>query len=333
MRSIRSIVLPVAATLLFGVSLCHDARAATVRPRISVDGTRVHLSDLFSDVPPTNDADLGDAPPLGGSFDIGAAQLQAIAAQYGIDWSNDGHLAHAVVTRASRLVTREDMATVMAGVLHDRGTPDSARVMVAPFPDTLVPIGFTGPPTVRSLDVSGLGGSRFQATLEFPGDTTPIVLRLTGTIDIPARAVELRHAVQSGDAITPDNVVMADCLSRDLPKDAVLAPGDMDGMIARRPIAAGQPLTRTSMERPHVIHKGAPVILIYTADNLRITASGVALEDAGTGDPIHVANPGSHVMMLGTVIDRGQVEIQPGSIPTPMNDRGAFTVANHHAQL
>ncbi|KXV29717.1 flagellar biosynthesis protein FlgA, partial [Gluconobacter japonicus] len=100
--------LPLLALLASG-----SVHAATLRTNIRVDHPRVRLSDLFSGLTAGQDADIGDAPALGGNYVVGGPQLTAIAAQFGVDWPDASPLVSTTVTRATRMIEEDDVLPVL----------------------------------------------------------------------------------------------------------------------------------------------------------------------------------------------------------------------------
>ena len=74
------------------------AQAATLRAMTTLHASVVRLSDLFDDAGANADRVLGPGPGAGGRIVVEAAQLGAIARQFGVDWR--GHAL--VVTTCNR---------------------------------------------------------------------------------------------------------------------------------------------------------------------------------------------------------------------------------------
>ena len=72
----------VLATCLAGAT----AQSATLRTVTTLHAPTVRLSDLFEDAGANADRVLGPGPGAGGRIVVEAAQLGAIARQFGVDW-------------------------------------------------------------------------------------------------------------------------------------------------------------------------------------------------------------------------------------------------------
>ena len=76
------------------------ARAATLKPFSTLSGAVVRLSDIWDGV--KDDKPLGPAPAPGGRITVPAAQLAAIARQFGVDWQPGSSADRAVLERPGR---------------------------------------------------------------------------------------------------------------------------------------------------------------------------------------------------------------------------------------
>ncbi len=94
-----------------------------------------------------------------------------------------------------------------------------------------------------------------------------------------------------------------------------LAPGyarSMDevlGRISRRTLVAGRTIPVTALRETFTVARGTPVRLVARMGSLTLSANGVPLADAMTGDVIRVRNTDSGVTVSGTVMADGTVEV------------------------
>lgn len=89
--------------------------------------------------------------------------------------------------------------------------------------------------------------------------------------------------------------------------DAIRTRGDLIGRVARRTLFPGKPIGISSVEDPHTIGNGSLVQLIYERPGISISASGLALQSARTGDSIRVRNVESGLVVTGVVTATGTV--------------------------
>lgn len=79
------------------LALSLGANAATLKPFSALPGSIVHLSDIWDGV--KDDKPLGPAPAPGGRITVPAAQLVAIARQFGVDWQPGSSGDRAILER------------------------------------------------------------------------------------------------------------------------------------------------------------------------------------------------------------------------------------------
>jgi flagella basal body P-ring formation protein FlgA len=99
------------ALLAFCLASAHAEAAATLRTMTTLHASVVRLSDLFDDAGANADRVLGPGPGAGGRIVVEAAQLGAIARQFGVDWRPGSSADRAVLDRPGRPMRRPPIAT------------------------------------------------------------------------------------------------------------------------------------------------------------------------------------------------------------------------------
>lgn len=84
---------------------------------------------------------------------------------------------------------------------------------------------------------------------------------------------------------------------------------EVEGMVARRMLSAGKPLTDAVLELPVVVHRGDEVILTASGNGLMVRIPGEALADGQAGQQISVRNKQSNRVVEAEVTGPGQVEV------------------------
>lgn len=121
-------------------------------------------------------------------------------------------------------------------------------------------------------------------------------------------------------------------LARNLPRGAVPEPADttpqtrrfpglsenyvksfqaLSGYRLRRPVAAGNVLTRDALELAPVVLRGSQVTMRAESNGFRIETSGRALADAAPGQRVRVQHPQSLKIVEGVVDNVGIVRVGP----------------------
>jgi flagella basal body P-ring formation protein FlgA len=81
------------------------------------------------------------------------------------------------------------------------------------------------------------------------------------------------------------------------------------GKVARRTLLAGQPIPVNGIRDPYAITQGSPVLIVFEAEGVLITARGTALQSGGAGDPVSVRNVSSGAIIIGTARADGSVRV------------------------
>ena len=84
---------------------------------------------------------------------------------------------------------------------------------------------------------------------------------------------------------------------------------EVEGMISKRTLLPGRTIPVASLRPPYAINRGANVRLTFSLGNMTISASGTPLADASVGDVIKVRNLDSGVIVTGTVLADGTVQV------------------------
>jgi flagella basal body P-ring formation protein FlgA len=143
----------------------------------------VRLSDLFEDAGANANRVLGPGPGAGGRIVVEAAQLGAIARQFGVDWRPASSADRAVLDRPGRPLPREDVLDALRSALIEGGTSPDCDIELADFSPPLVPFESNPRPVVSDLSYDTSAG-RFTAMLSVAGDSMePIYMRLAGKVD------------------------------------------------------------------------------------------------------------------------------------------------------
>jgi len=301
--------------LLAGLTLASPALAATLKPMGTVTGAVVRLSDLFEDVATGTDRVLGPAPAPGGRIVVEAAQLAAIARQFGVDWRPAGRGDRAILDRPGKPVARETVATALRAALRETGTPEDAEVELHSFASPLIPLDMNPDVAVAHMQHDPATG-HFTALLSIgTGAASPVQARVAGRVlNMVTLAVPTRR-ITAGEVLRAEDLrlgrVRAEAVHADVARDVA----DAVGLSPRRPFTAGQPLPLADLSRPPAIRKGKTVLLLLDSPGITLTAQGQALEDGATGARIRILNPASRAVVEATVLSPDRARVLPASGP------------------
>jgi len=320
---------PALATLILGLAaglVSSLASAATLRPHAILRADKVHLSDIFQDLAPGQDTELGDAPALGKSYTLGGAQLTAIAAQFAVDWPDASPLATTTLERGAHIISEADILPLLRTALGLDPAATNIELTLTGFKSIAIPLESSARPTLKQISYHPPTNDHFTATLSIPSQPdTP----LNGTVTITATALTVRHLVHNGDPLLPDNLQTITARATTLPEDALQTPENAIGLIARTTIQPGAFLAQSMLSHPNLIRRGDPVVISYITPGMHVTASGIALQDGGRSDVVRVLNPVTNMILVTHITERSQVELIPGFTPTPSGQHGAATSARN----
>ncbi len=309
------------ALLALCLGSAHAEAAATLRTMTTLHASVVRLSDLFDEAGANADRVLGPGPGAGGRIVVEAAQLGAIARQFGVDWRPASSADRAVLDRPGRPMRREDVLRAVKTALMAAGASADCDIELAGFTPPLVPFEADPQPVVADLDYD-VDAGRFSAMVSVTGESMePLHLRVTGraddTVELPVATARLL----AGSVLRADDVHMARVHTAMIRGEMVRRPDDAIGMQAKRQIAAGQPLALAELTRPSMVQKGAIVLMMLDSPGITLTAQGQAMEPGALNERIRVLNPASHAVVEAEVIGPDRVRVAPNKVPMTVSVR------------
>ena len=327
-------ILPALAAGLLcnGFLLCNGlltavpAAAATLRSVTTLEAAVVRLSDLFDDAGPRADRVLGPGPAPGARIVVEAAQLAAIARQFGVDWRPNSAADRIVLDRPGRLLPREQVLAALRSALTGVGAPAESDLELPGFTAPTIPAEGHTDAAIEQVDYDSASG-RFTATLAIIATGMPIErMRLSGQLQEMVELPVLVHRLPVGSVLQPGDLQIARLRAGALRDETVRHIADAMGQALKRPAMAGQPLTTADLMRPALVQKGARVILELSVPGLTLSDQGVAQDSGGAGDRIRVLNATSRAVLEVEVIGPDRVRVTPGSMPLQGTGRAQVAV-------
>lgn len=307
----RRTILILAALLSGG-----QAWGASLRGLTTLHGPLVFLRDLFDDAGANADRVLGPGPAPGDRIVVEAAQLNAIARQFGVAWRSVSSADRAVLEWPGRALRQDEAMAAIRAAVTAAGAPEDIDVDLAGFSPPMVPAETEVSVTVSQLEYDSDSG-RFSAALTVTGDNMSAV-----TTRISGRAEEAVEVPVTVTRLLPETVLRAEDVrltrvrvSR-VPADVAHDVDHIVGMQLRRPVAAGQPLRLEELMRPPLVQRGAIVRMELADGELALSAQATALDDGARGERIRVQNTSSRAFLYADVIGPGRVRVAPGSPPS-----------------
>jgi flagella basal body P-ring formation protein FlgA len=103
------------------------------------------------------------------------------------------------------------------------------------------------------------------------------------------QVIVLARDIPKGAVIQPGDLVLAPSASR-YQRAGTERPEDLIGLEVRRAMKASTPVRMSDLKTPAVIRKGDRVKLVYSTSGMRLAVDGLAQTDAARGEPVRVLN-------------------------------------------
>ncbi len=287
------------------------AQAASLRTMTTLHSPNVYLRDLFDDAGRNADTLLGPGPGPGGRITVQAAQLNAIAHQYGVAWHSVSAADQAVLEWPGRPLRREDAIEAVRTAVTASGAPDDLEIEVPGFSPPIVPFDGTAAPTVSQLDYDPNTG-RFSALLSVTGEgMNPINTRISGQVEEMAAVPVAATRLLPETVLRGDDIHMGRVRVTQIHNEIARSMDQIVGMQLKRPVQAGQPLRTADLMRPPLVQRGALVQVRLETAGLSVSGQAVAVEAGAEGDHIRVQNLNSHALLMAQVVGPGVVRVTP----------------------
>jgi flagella basal body P-ring formation protein FlgA len=118
----------------------------------------------------------------------------------------------------------------------------------------------------------------------------PVQIKVFGPTAVAARAVPRGQALGADD-IRIDRVELTQW-----PPGAIGAQDQLEGRLATRTIAVGEPLRRELFRTPPIVAPGDPVKIVFSGESFVVSTEGRSLTSAGDGQAVQAAVAGGRVL-------------------------------------
>ena len=216
----------------------------------------------------------------------------------------------AVSSAQEQVLTQEKMETIVRRRVLAEGLwkAENIEVRVLPFQPVSLPSGAVIYRILRPSKgiTSGLQNLLVAAEV---GGKEAARLWIKAEVRVFGEVLVTSYPLAHHEVVTADKVRLErrDISSVTAPPFSRLA--EVEGMQATRAIEANEVLTQKSLERPTLMRRGSPIVLVYESGNLRVETPGVAEEGGRAGDMIQVKNPTSNKLLRGLVLDARTVRV------------------------
>lgn len=218
----------------------------------------------------------------------------------------------------TRCLTISVLALVASTLASTPAFADDLRAQLAD--EVAARIGWSGAQVaIKDLDVRGKRPANGRLELRCdPLRNRNVQARLVGTdgrsawvtavievhVDVPVLVADVSRGDRVSGAAT-----LQPMLLHDLRHNVVRTIDELDQMIARRDLRAGQPVAESMVEAPQFVERRQLVGVIVRRGKVVVKMRAVSLQGGRRGDVIRVKNPQSNQVLSGVVIAPGLVEV------------------------
>ena len=320
MKQLRLLVIALLLVLLTGAAASAGPVTIAVQDKTTVAGAVITLGEIAaingndqSEVEILQAAKLGNAPAPGSSMTLTRELLGLRLAAAGVDFSSVVWQIPAtmVITAASQTVSGDQLASVAKQAVMKQTAGYAGETVIslaASPPDFLAPVG--------NLDytVHIPGGVRFAGA--FAANVTVAVEgRQFTTVPVKLEAKLYEQVVVAIRPIAAQEIIDAEDLRIERLDVSRLTGymtdiGKAAGMVSRRPIALGTPITGSMVAKPVLIKRGSLVTLISRVGGVEASAAAQALQDGVQNQIIRVKNMNTQKIVVAQVIDDSTVLVK-----------------------
>jgi flagella basal body P-ring formation protein FlgA len=199
-------------------------------------------------------------------------------------------LALAQAQGAPNLHDLNEVAATARAVVSE--TAPSATIDIAPL-DPRIRLPRCDSPLTASLPAAQtITGSRITVRVQCNGPT-PWNLAVYAEVSVEMPVVVSTRALRGGQPIAATDLEIVTRRVAGIGQCCATEPDEVIGHTVRRPIGSGEPIRLEALEMPPAIRRGELVTIIASNPGMEIRATGVALADARSGEPVRIRHSSS----------------------------------------
>jgi len=308
-RNTQKVVFQLAwgAAVYMLASTATQAAELTLRGDAEVIEDTVYLSDVFDNVPMTEDGILARAPEPGQSQILRIHALIDAVARAEHTWANDERVRRVTITRASYTIEGEEIAALIERALITDGYGNRFDVTLSNRNFALhLPLDVSPEVAVDRLRHDAQTGY-FEVTLNVPaltGEAPSLRGRATAVLEIPVLAAQLPINAE----ITARDIIYIDMAQDRLANGVVTNASELIGMAPRRNVRPGQPVRIADIGAPIIAERGDRIRVAYQVPGMALTVIGEAVEEGSLNDVIRMRNTSTQNIFEARLVGPGRAE-------------------------
>ena len=284
-----------------------------LKPDALVEGQYVTLGDLFSGLDPDQqEIAVGHSPQPGKQTILDYRWLYGIAQRHNIGWRPRTTADQVLITRASQVITIDEIRDAVEVSLVDHGVQRPFTVDLSSNNFQIhLPVGARNNIDISALEINSRT-QRFVASVTTGAQTAQQrTYRISGKYYPLTSVPVLVEPVSRGSIIRSDQVEYRDFRSERVPAGAIRDIDDVIGKEVKRSGNPNEPLMFRDLSKPILVRRGSLVIIRLVTANMSLTARGKAMEDGSLGDVIRVVNQSSNKTIQVEVVAENEVRALP----------------------
>ena len=286
----------------------------TLRAAVTVTSDLVRIGDLVDNAGPAANAAIFRAPDLGTTGTVPVAQvLDAIRTQH-LFLVDTGNLTDVAVTRAGRAIGQKEVEERILRAFANRPNVGDARNLAITLDRDVRPVVIDPAASGDLLIVKSSfdqRSGRFDVVLELPSipGGRGVQQRYTGAVTDTVEVAIVARPIGRGEIVRNSDLMIERRPRAELTGELITKFDDAIGRATRQPLRAGNPLRRTDLMKPELVHRDETVTLTYKAPGIVLTIRGKALDTGAEGDLVRVLNIQSKRPVQGYVSGPGHVTV------------------------
>ncbi len=286
----------------------------TLKRVATVTADIVRIGDLVDNAGAAADTPIFRSPDVGTTGSVRVQQVLDAIRPHHLYLIDTGSLSEVEVTRAGRSIDVSDIEARIANAFAGRyGLGEAKNLSVTldhPARPITIEASATGDLVMKNAVLDPRSG-RFDLTFDVPG--SPVMrrapLRFGGTVIETVAAAVLTRALARGEIIKASDLAIERRPKAEIAAEAIRSADEATGLAARQALRAGQPLRRTDLAKPELVHRDDNVTLVFEVPGILLTTRGKAIDAGAEGDVISVLNTQSKRTVQGIVSGAGRVTI------------------------
>ncbi len=326
---LRATTLILIAVLGFAHTAAADDLPMQLKPAVTITQDVIRVGDLWDNAGSKADLAIAQAPQPGKRVTLDTRWLVALANNNGLDWRPTTAFDRTIVERSGQNIDLNLVETELREALTLEGVPPTSTFEITNRQALSVVIPADAAPTIAIKDlVIDTRTQRFNATVEAPaGSPSAVRVKIAGRTMSTTRMPVLIRAMNRGETITAQDLVMTDVRDDNLRQDLVIDPKQLIGLEPRLLLKSNIPIRLADLQRPMAVSRNGLVTMQLHTPFMTLTTQGKAMEDGGVGDVVRVTNLQTKQIVEARVQGPGQVVVAATGTIIPTTQTRPVTAA------